>query len=153
MPEERKKVWIHGFQTRMLLRIGVYWLIYLVSLWNLLFVWRLVVEGPGNLIEQYGRFLQDYYPPLILFIALLPVAAWDAVKFAHRMVGPLVRVRQGLQDLAAGRPMRPLHFREGDYLNELKDDFNAMLEALQRRGVQVLKPAESDRPDSQRKGA
>jgi methyl-accepting chemotaxis protein len=153
MKEERIKVWIHGFQTRMLIRIGIYWLIYLASLWNLLFVWRLVVEGPGNLLEQYGRFLQDYYPPLVLFIVLLPVAAWDAVKVAHRMVGPLVRIRQGLQDVAAGHPIRPLHFREGDYLNELKDDFNAMLESLQRRGLPVLKPAESDKQDSQRKGA
>ncbi|HBI42517.1 MAG TPA: hypothetical protein DDY78_06615, partial [Planctomycetales bacterium] len=66
MSQERKKVWIHAFQTKMLMRIGVYWLIYLVTLWNLLFAWRLLQEGPGNILEQYGRFLQDYYPPLIL---------------------------------------------------------------------------------------
>jgi methyl-accepting chemotaxis protein len=150
--EERKKVWIHAFQTRMLIRIGCYWLLYLLALWNLLFVWRLLVEGPGNLLDQYWRFLQDYYPPLILFFALLPVAAWDALKLAHRLVGPLVRVRQALQDVAAGNAIPPLRFREGDYLHELKDDFNAMLEALQRRGVPVLKPAEPA-ADSKVKGA
>ena len=89
MSEERKKVWIHAFQTKMLIRIGAYWLIYLVTLWNLLFVWRLIQEGPAISWISTCRFLQDYYPPLILFVALLPVAAWDAVKFAHRLVGPI----------------------------------------------------------------
>ena len=153
MREERKKVWIHNFQTRMLLRIGCYWLIYLVAIWNLLFVWRLLVEGPGNLLEQYWRFLQDYSAPLILFLALMPLAAWDAVKFAHRVVGPLVRVRHSLQDITAGNAIRPLRFREGDYLGELRDDFNAMLESLQRRGVPVLKPAESEEASGERKPA
>ncbi len=153
MREERKKVWIHAFQTKMLIRIGVYWLIYLVTLWNFLFVWRLLQEGPGNILEQYGRVLQDYYPPLILFLALLPVAAWDAVKLSHRLVGPLVRVRRALQDVTAGNSTHPIKFREGDYLLELRDDFNAMLESLQRRGVPVLKPAEPAKEDAQRKGA
>jgi hypothetical protein len=153
MSDDRKKVWIHAFQTRMLLRIGCYWLIYLVVIWNLLFVWRLLVEGPGNLLDQYWRFLQDYSAPLILFLALMPLAAWDAVKFSHRLVGPLVRVRQAVRDLAEGNPVRPLRFRQGDYLGELRDDFNGMLEALQRRGVPVLKPAESDEPSTERKPA
>ena len=153
MSEERKKVWIHSFQTKMLLRIGAYWLIYLVTLWNLLFVWRLIQEGPGNIVDQYVRFLRDYYPPLILLVVLLPVAAWDAITFVHRFVGPLVRVRRGLQDLAAGQAIHPIKFRDGDYLPELRDDFNAMLESLQRRGVPVLKPAEPAKEDAQRKGA
>ena len=153
MTQERKKVWIHAFQTRVLLRIGVYWLCYLIALWNFLFVWRLLAEGPGNVLEQYGRFLRDYYPPLVLFVLLLPVAAWDAVKLSHRVVGPLVRVRHALRDLADGQPVRHLRFREGDYLGELRDDFNAMLDSLQRRGVVVLKPADPDEPSARREGA
>ena len=62
-----------------------------MTLWNLLFVWRLIQEGPGNIVDQYVRFLRDYYPPLILLVVLLPVAAWDAITFVHRFVGPLVR--------------------------------------------------------------
>ena len=153
MSEGRKKVWIHGYQTRILLRISCYWLIYLVAIWNLLFVWRLLVEGPGNLVDQYLRFLRDYSAPLILFLALMPLAAWDAVKFGHRVVGPLVRVRHTLRELSDGKPVRPLRFRDGDYLGELRDDFNGMLEALQRRGVPVLKPAEADEPSTERKPA
>ena len=63
MTEGRKKVWIHEFQTKLLIRIGLYWLIFLVTLMNLLFVWRLLTEGPGNPLEQYGQFLVDYARP------------------------------------------------------------------------------------------
>ena len=130
MREERQKVWIHAFQTRIFIRVCAYGLVCLVTLWNLLFVCRLLLEGPGDLPEQYVRFMKEYYPPLLIFLLLLPVAAWDAVKVSHRVVGPLVRIRHGLQQLAAGQPVQPVRFREGDYLLELRDDFNAMLNAL-----------------------
>jgi hypothetical protein len=153
MRDERKKVWTHGFQTRLILRICVYWLIYLITVANFLFVWRLLEEGPGNPLEQYVHFLQDYYPALLLFLLLLPIAAWDAVKLSHRLVGPLVRFHQTLQDLGAGKPVRPIRLREGDHLGDLRDAFNQMLETLQRQGVPVLKPTDPPESSPQRKPA
>jgi len=82
MAEERKKVWINVFQTKLFIRIAVYWVIYMITLMNLLFVWRLVIEGPGNPVEQYLRFLVDFAPALVLVALLLPAVAWDAVKFS-----------------------------------------------------------------------
>ncbi len=153
MRNERKKVWIHSFQTRLFVRIAVYWLIYLITVWNFLFVWRLLEEGPGNPLEQYGRFLADYYPVLILLVVLLPIAAWDMVKLAHRVVGPLVRFRQVIQDVAAGEPVRPIRLRQGDYLGEMRDEFNQMLATLQRQGLVVLEPAEPKGSESQHQPA
>ena len=153
MPEERQKIWIDTFQTRLFLRMGGYWLIYQVTLWNLVFVWRLLHEAPGNLLEQYGRFCLDNAPALVGCLALLPVLAWDAVKFAHRVVGPVQNIRKSMQALAAGEAVRPVRLRRGDFLNEMRDDFNTMLEAFQRRGVPVLKPAESGPQDQERQPA
>ena len=45
-------------------------------------------------------------------------------------------------EVAEGTPVRPIKLRKGDFLIDLKDDLNAMLEALQRRGAPVLKPAD-----------
>jgi hypothetical protein len=140
--DERTKVWINTFQTRLVMRIAVYCLIYMITLVNMLFAWRLLVEGPGDPVEQYFRFLQDYSPALVLVALLLPAVAWDALKFSHRMVGPLVRFRRALQDMAAGQPIQPIKLRNGDYLVEMRDEFNSMLEALQRLGVPVLKPTD-----------
>lgn len=140
MKEERKKVWIDFFQTGLFIRVGIYWFIAMITLMNLLIMWRLIYEDPGNPFEQVPRVLKDFYPALIVFMALFPVIAWDAVKFAHRLVGPLVRFRQTLRDLTEGKPVQLIKLRKDDLLKDMRDEFNAMLEALQKRGVPVLKP-------------
>jgi len=138
--EQRTRIWVHSFQTRLALRICGYLGIFLVVLLNFLFAWRLWQEGPGNPVEQFGRMLRDYLPFWVCLAALVPVIAWDAIRFTHRLVGPVVRFRQTVRDVAAGEPVRPIKLRENDYLTEFRDDFNAMLDALQRRGAAVLKP-------------
>ncbi len=142
MREERKKVWVHAFQTKLFLRISLYWMMFLVTLWNFLFIWRLLEEGPGNPLEQYGRFVVDYYRPLLLLVVLVPVASWDAVRFSHRLVGPLWRFSRTMSDLADGQTVRPIKLRDGDFLQEMREDFNGMLDSLQRRGVPVMKSAD-----------
>lgn len=146
MREERKKIWIDQFQTRLFWRILAYLVIYFITLGNLLFIWRLISDGPGNPLEQYFNSFLDYAPPLLFLVALLPILAWDALRFTHRLVGPLVRFRRAFQDLAQGKPVHPIKLRAGDFLEELRDDFNQMLETLQRQGISVLKHA--DPPDA-----
>jgi methyl-accepting chemotaxis protein len=153
MSEERKKVWIHVIQTRLLVRLGMYWVISQVCLWNLVFIWRLLQEGTGEPLEQYGRFLQDFLPAIIGSVLVFPVLAIDAVKFAHRVVGPIYRFRKTMQALAAGETVRPIRLRRDDFLTEMRDDFNQMLDTLQRQGVPVLKPAQSEGGDTPRQTA
>lgn len=153
MRNDRKKVWIDVFQTRLFFRIVIYWCAFFFALWNLMFCWRLLQEGPGNPFEQYGRFFLDFYPVLILFLLLLPIIAWDAIKLAHRLVGPLVRFRRSIQGLAAGEPVPLIKLRDGDFLTELRDDFNAMLETLQRQGIAAIKPAAPPESINERRSA
>lgn len=138
--KQRKKVWIDRFQTKLTLRIGSYLVLFLIVLINFVFGWRLWVEGSGNLAEQFARMVWDYLPVVICLLVLVPVMAWDAIRFTHRIVGPLVRFRRAMQEITRGEAVRPIKLRQGDYLNDLRDDFNLMLEALQRRGVPVLRP-------------
>jgi hypothetical protein len=141
MPEERSRIWIDGFQSRLYLRVVAYWLIAVVSVWNFLFVWRLVEEGKGNPLEQFTRFCVELYPVLICFAVLVPFFAWDAVRFSHRLVGPLVRIRKAVRALADGEPARRIQLRDGDFLLDLKDDLNALIAVLEQRGV--VPPAEA----------
>jgi len=138
--EQRTQVWVDHFQTKLTLRIGAYLVVFLAVLFNSLFAWRLWVEGSSHPGEQAMRLLLDYMPVWICLLILVPVMAWDAVRFSHRLVGPLVRFRRTMQDVARGEPVRLIKLREGDYLTDLRDDVNEMLEALQRRGLPVLKP-------------
>jgi hypothetical protein len=151
MTEERKKVWIDPFQTRLSVRIGGYLAIFLIVLSNFLFAWKMIAEGPTNPAEQYYGMLRDYLPVFICLFLLVPVMAWDAIRFSHRLVGPMVRFRQTMQAIARGEAVRPIKLREGDYLGELRDDFNRMLEELQRQGVPVLKPADPAKDEQEQK--
>ena len=114
----------------------------------------MIEEGPINPWQQFLDTVRSNLPVFICLLVLVPVMAWDTIRFSHRLVGPLVRFRKTLQDMAKGEAVRPIKLREGDYLIEMRDDFNKMLEELQKRGVPVLKPADpANRDDSQKKTA
>src|SRR5437764_15093867 len=105
MRERRFRIWIDGFQSKLYWRIFAYGLIYQVSLWNFLFAWRLTSEGKGNLWEQYVHFFWDFYPMFFCFLLIVPFIAWDAVRFAHRLAGPIYRFRKTVQAVAGGDPV------------------------------------------------
>ncbi len=142
MAEERKKVWVDSFQTKLTLRIAGYLVVFLVVFSNLLFAWKMWDEGPTNPWQQFLDTLRNNAPVFVLLILLMPVMAWDTIRFSHKMVGPLVRFRKAMQDIADGHQIRPIKLRDGDYPTEMRDDFNRMLEELQKRGVPVIKPAD-----------
>src|SRR5438105_3328725 len=155
MSDERKKVWIDHFQTKLTIRIFGYLGLFFIVLFNLLFSWKMWSEGPSDPAVQLVDTLWTYAPVFICLLILVPIMAWDTIRFSHRMVGPLVRFRKTMAAIADGEAVRPIKLREGDYLTELRDDFNRMLEQLQKQGVPVLKPADpgNDDDSTQRKTA
>jgi hypothetical protein len=147
----RARIWIAPFQTKLFIRFAVYWLLYQVSLWNFLFVWRLFKEGKGDLLDQYGAFFGEFYPVLLSSLVIVPFFAWDAVRFSHRIVGPIYRFQQTIKALAEGKPVRQVKLRQGDYLMDFQNDFNAMLSTLQRQGavgIEVPSPSQNGTPSS-----
>ncbi|MBI2806475.1 MAG: hypothetical protein HYX68_15955 [Planctomycetes bacterium] len=155
MGEDRKTVWVDPFQTRLSLRIGGYLAVFFVVFCNLLFVWKLCTEGVTDPVGQFLETLRANVPVLVCLIFLVPVMAWDMIRFSHHLVGPLVRFRHAIKAIADGEPIRPVKLRDGDHLTEMRDEFNRMLEELQKRGVPVLKPADPAREngESEKKSA
>jgi hypothetical protein len=131
----RSRVMVNQFQGKLLWRFVMYWLIYQVTMWNFLFCWQLVGEGLGNPLEQYFRFVGQNYPALFCLAVLVPFFAWDAMRFTHRVAGPIYRFRRTIQAITAGEPVRRVKLRNGDQLNEVADDINEMLDALEERGA------------------
>lgn len=146
MAERRRRKLVAQFQYKLIARMVIYWLIYQVTLFNLLFACRLLEEGKGNLLEQFGLFLQDSYPMLICFAVLVPAFAWDAVKFYHKVAGPIYRFRKTAREIAAEEPIRRVKLRDGDELLELQDDFNAMIDTLARLHAVKLVGESNDAP-------
>ncbi len=142
MSEERKHVWIDPFQTRLIMRIAGYLVVFFVVFLNFLFAWKMIEEGPVDPARQFFEMVRNYFPVIICLLVLIPVMAWDTIRFSHRLVGPLVRFRKTMRAIAGGEAVRPIKLRDGDYLTDLRDDFNKMLQELQRRGIEVIKPGD-----------
>jgi hypothetical protein len=154
MSEERKHVWVDLFQTRLVTRIGAYLVVFFIVFLNLLFAWKMIEEGPVDPARQFYEMVRNYFPVMICLVVLIPVMAWDTIRFSHRLVGPLVRFRKTMRAIADGEAVRPIKLREGDYLTELRDDFNKMLQELQRRGIEVIMPADpADEQDAKKRTA
>jgi hypothetical protein len=134
MSDRRRQKIVDNFQYKLVVRMVLYWTIYQVTLFNFLFCWKLIGTGGGNLVAQYGQFLREFCPMLICFVILVPAFAWDAVKFYHRVAGPIFRFRSLARSVAAEEPVRRVALREGDELTEMQDDINSMLETLARLG-------------------
>lgn len=144
MLKRRRQKLVDRFQSKVVVRMVAYLFIYQLTLYNLLFCWRLTEHGGGTLSQQFGLFFQEFWPTAICFAILVPAFCWDSVKFLHRVAGPVYRFKQTVRDIAAERPVRFVRLREGDELLELQDDFNDMLDTLLKHGAITL--AESAPP-------
>jgi nitrogen fixation/metabolism regulation signal transduction histidine kinase len=147
--QQRREVWVDPFQTRMALRIDTYLVLILVVLASFVLTWKLAFGGLANPGEQLQAMLREYLPVVLCLLVLVPVVSWDAIRFTHRFVGPLVRFRQAMRAIARGEPVSPIVLRDGDYLDDLRDDFNQMLEALQRRGALAVAPEDEAGPGAE----
>jgi nitrogen fixation/metabolism regulation signal transduction histidine kinase len=143
MELQRKKTWIHPFQTGLLVRIVVYLLAYqLIATAFSLYCERMdaafVAQG------VHGHFLGNaFVRSLLALLLLVPMLAADAIYFAHRLVGPLYRFRKTMQTIAAGQPVAPVKLRKGDLLVDFQNDFNAMLAYLEQQGFVLTKRTDS----------
>lgn len=130
--EKRRRIWVDPFQTKLLIRMGLYCVCYQVSLTVIIVAWTVFCQFFANGIRPLQ--LADFLPALVGLLVVLPMLVWDVIKFSHRLVGPLVRFRKAMRAIADGEPIGPIKLRDGDFMTELRDDFNRMLEALQARG-------------------
>src|SRR5205085_345129 len=102
MKGQRKRTWIDPFQTGLLVRIAVYLLAFQTVAWAFFALCdqanaALAARGAG---VAYLR--SSLARSLLSLLLLAPPLALEAVRFAHRLVGPLYRFRKALQAIAAG---------------------------------------------------
>src|SRR5688572_2852891 len=111
-------------QGALMLRVASYWMFALLSITLMLLCWN-VMTGPSRrfveiLLEMFNR----YAPALAASMILLPLVMIDVARMSTRFVGPVIRLRGALGDLAANGRTTPITFRDDDFWQDLAEDFN-----------------------------
>lgn len=118
-------------QGALVARAVLYWVVCLMTITLMLLCWR-VLTGPVRLFHQHLVDLGHFYAPaLVASLLLLPVVIIDVVRLSNRFVGPLLRLRRSMRQLAQGEPVEPITFRNGDFWREFATEFNAVVTRVQ----------------------
>lgn len=130
-PFRRQKIYVdRHVQGGIVLRLAAIWLTTTVIA---IFVSALLqfLGDPTIGLEAYlADFSRYWVPTLMAFGAMLPIAGLHLVRFTHRFVGPIVRLRRLMRELAEGQVLAPVKFREKDYWQDLATEFNRVAEEL-----------------------
>src|SRR5689334_3919586 len=93
MHEQRKKVWIDRCQTYLIARIVLYCILYQLAVWLFIGCERIILSSvEGIMAPASAAFC--FFLMAAGVVALSMVFIYDAVLFAHRIVGPLYRLRK-----------------------------------------------------------
>lgn len=137
MPNQRKRIWIDRFQTRLAVRLLLYGVVYQAAIWVIIWVFEKSWQYTAILSQEQQRAPLGVLAILTL-VGLLGLMTFDMVRFVHRFVGPLYRFRQTVKTVAAGEPVRMVQLRKDDFLKDFMADFNEMLRVLEQKGLVVI---------------
>ena len=129
-------------QGALLLRTIVYWLLCLLSISLVLLGWD-AYHGPSRgFTEVVKNVFVRFGPALSASLLMLPIVVFEVLRVSGRFLRPVLRLRQGLRDVADGRPAQPLNFRDDNFWRELASDFNRVSARISRDTSDRYSPTE-----------
>lgn len=123
-----------AFQIRLLVRMGGYFFLYILTILHVGFVIEIMTGLAADVLrvdvgQAYIDFLLKYKPLLFSFILIAPVIFYDLLKFSNRVAGPLFRARRVMLEMADGKPVSEFVARKNDLMTELFQAFNRLINA------------------------
>ena len=150
MSNDKKHLRKHLFvdpkvQGALVTRVAVYWVVCLFTMTVMLLCWNMLT-GPARMPWTHLDNMWFHYgPALIASLLLVPLVMIDIVRVSNRFAGPLLRLRRLMRDLAAGKPVEPIHFRNNDFWQEIAEEFNAVAARVQ--GSSASPTPEEEEPE------
>jgi hypothetical protein len=122
-------------QGGLIVRVVMYWVFCLMGITLMLLCWR-IVTGPARPFYTHFEAMWFHFgPALIASFVLLPMVIIDVVRYSNRFVGPVLRLKRSMRQLAHGEEVELLEFRNADFWQEVAVDFNAIRNRLQASDV------------------
>ncbi len=129
-------------QGNLMLRVILYWLFCVLSMSLLLFCWDVFHASGKGLVDLVKNHSLRYGPAISVSLLLLPIVMFDVLRHSNRFLRPIARLKQGLCDVADGRPTPPLNFRDDNFWRELAADFNKAAARISRDASEHHSPTE-----------
>jgi hypothetical protein len=137
----RKKYFVDPkVQTALMVRVFTYWLACLCAVFLILaivpmVVCLLAVDSPPPVWRLLGQTVNGLWPAFMASVLVLPFILGDCVRLSNRFVGPVIRLRRAMRELADGKPVEPVKFRDDDYWFDFAADFNRLAQRVQQSDV------------------
>ena len=120
-------------QGQLCIRLVFYWILCQISMAATMVGFTVLL---GESTDLLWRLL---IPAVTVSSLFLPIMLFDLVGFSNRIVGPLFNFRNKFSQFVNDGTVGEIRFRKGDYLTDLRDDFNK----LQERLAQIQQTTES----------
>jgi hypothetical protein len=132
MKHLRKRFYIDAkVQGGLVMRVIMYWILCLLGVFLMLLCWRIITGGPQPFRFYLRDTWRDCASAVMATLLLLPLVITDIIRYSNRFVGPTMRLRRSLRQLARGQHVDPIEFRDSDFWQEFADEFNAVAAHLQ----------------------
>jgi len=90
-----------------------------------------VVEGL-NLHHSYDILLYIRFSIVLLVVLIFTgFNFWYGMRLSHRIVGPMIQILRVLESATKGEYKSRIQLRSNDYLHEIGDELNVLLEKLE----------------------
>jgi len=124
---ERKHFFVDPkVQGWLIFRVVLYWIVCLSTIILLLLCWR-IITGPARIFYTHFDDMWFHYgPALVASFVVLPLVIIDLIRFSNRFVGPMLRLKRSMRQLARGEDVDPIEFRDSDFWQELANEFNTI---------------------------
>ena len=129
MHHHRKKHFVDpSVQGAILMRLVMHWGMFVFTTGAFLYFVELLSGAP---LDAGRNFASRHGPTLLAVLVLAPIFLCDLCKLTNRFAGPMMRLRRAMHDLAEGKEVAPIQFREGDFWKELAVDFNRVVKRVE----------------------
>ena len=95
-------------------------------------LWHTYRNHDATISNVIQESLVNFAPALFAGVVMLPLFLYDQLKFSHRMVGPIYRMRREMRKLSRGEGVQKLRFRDRDHWHPLAEEFNLLAETVIR---------------------
>jgi len=126
-------------QGALLRRAARYWVLSLLVVGALTVLgWMFISPGMPILVKlrhELPSLAGGFAVAIAVSMLVLPVILYDLAKLSNRFAGPMLRLRRGMLEAAAGEHVEAIHFRDHDYWQEFADAFNELNERVQKQDL------------------